>query len=96
MSIDTGRIPCRAATDRHEVCFNLWAFAEASTGLIRRISGKAYILDGTDEQNSAVLRSLAGTDFRTAATRPVPDHLGVIGRDGRRIAGAVLPGRCRR
>ncbi|MGW0035959.1 hypothetical protein [Gordonia sp. NPDC003376] len=92
MSIDTGRIPRRATADQHEVCFNLWAFADVS-GLIRRISGKAYILDGSDEQKSAVLRSLAGSDFRTAATRPVPDRLGVVDRDGRRIAGAVLPHR---
>ena len=45
-------------TESPELCFNLWAFADEKTSVIRRISGKPYVLDGTDIEKTALLLSL--------------------------------------
>ncbi|MGV9791922.1 hypothetical protein [Gordonia sp. NPDC003422] len=74
-----------------EVCFNLWAFADENTGVILRISGKAYVLDGSDEEKTALLRTLSASDFMSAPHRGVPTRYSIVTPANRTIEGAVMP-----
>ena len=78
-------------TESPELCFNLWAFADEKTSVIRRISGKPYVLDGTDIEKTALLRALSASDFLSVAQRPVPARHHIVGPAGRAMDGAVLP-----
>lgn len=72
-----------------EVVANIWVYADEA-GYVARISGKAYVLDGTDSEKLALLRQLAGMDFLSAEWIPIPENFGVIGTDGERIRYAQL------
>ncbi|MFT4125126.1 MAG: hypothetical protein QM662_02710 [Gordonia sp. (in: high G+C Gram-positive bacteria)] len=74
-----------------EVCYALWAFAHENTGLVLRVSGRAYVLTGTDAERSSALRYLSRSDFYAAAWKGVPERYVVVEPSGRRIRGAVYP-----
>ena len=72
-----------------EVVANLWVYADEA-GIICRVAGKAYVLDGTDRENLDLLRRLAATDFLCAEWMPIPENFGLIGPDGERLRYAQL------
>ena len=69
-----------------EVVLNLWAYADIA-GNIFRLAGKAYVMDGGDEQKLDLLRQLSATDFLSAPWHKVPEHFSVVQPDGTRFAG---------
>lgn len=71
-----------------EIVANLWAYVDEG-GYIARIAGRAYVLDGDDEDKLAVLRQLAATDFLNAEWEPVPKRFAVVGPEGERMAGVA-------
>lgn len=81
-----------------EVCFNLWAFADQDTGIIMRISGKAYVLPGSEVEKRALLSHLAATDFYSVAWHQVPKHLVMVNPAGSEVhvsfASAMGPPGC--
>ena len=72
-----------------EVVANLWVYADED-GLIARLAGKAYVLDGTDREKLDLLRQLAASDFLSAEWQPIPKNFGLIGPDGQRLNFAQL------
>ncbi|AVF39992.1 hypothetical protein AL486_09950 [Pandoraea apista] len=72
-----------------EVVANLWVYADED-GYIFRLAGKAYVLDGNDEEKLAILRMLSATDFLSAAWVPVPANFSVTSSAGEEIRAAQL------
>ena len=70
-----------------EICLNLWYFFDAS-GIVLRTAGKAYALDGTDDEKQSALQRMAGTDHLTATQGTVPKHYCVSSALGS-VAGAI-------
>ena len=71
-----------------EVVLNLWAYA-GELGHVMRIAGKAYVMDGTDEENLALLRRLSATDFLSAAWQQVPLNFTLMNPDGEDLKGVA-------
>lgn len=69
-----------------EVVLNLWAYS-SEDGYIMRLAGKAYALQGNDEDKLAMLRALSGTDFLCAPWQKVPENFTMINPDGREMNG---------
>lgn len=69
-----------------EVVLNLWAYS-SENGHILRLAGKAYVLDGNDEEKLTVLRVLSATDFLSAIWQEVPENFHMIYSDGRKMNG---------
>ncbi|HBL53882.1 MAG TPA: hypothetical protein DDZ34_07655 [Syntrophaceae bacterium] len=46
-----------------EVIINLWDYADEEQQIIVSLAGRAYIVQGTDEEKTALLQKLAVTDF---------------------------------
>lgn len=86
-----GDLADRMTQGHPEPCFNLWAFADQDTGVIMRISAKAYVLPGSEIEKKALLKHLAGTDFYSVEWSTVPENLEVVTPTGRTIRGAVMP-----
>lgn len=72
-----------------EVVANLWVYADED-GLIARLAGKAYVLDGSDREKLDLLRQLAVTDFLSAEWMPIPENFGLVTPDGERLNYAQL------
>lgn len=72
-----------------EVVLNLWAYA-GSDGYVRRLAGKAYVMDGDEEQKVALLRSLSSTDFLSATCEAVPKSFRLMDLNGRLLQGVTL------
>lgn len=68
-----------------EVVANLWVYADED-GLIARLAGKTYVLDGSDGEKLALLRQLAATDFLSAEWMPIPENFGLMSPDGERLS----------
>jgi len=69
-----------------EIIINLWYFVDEDRQFIFALAGRAYIARGTDEEKTALLKRLAGTDYPLAIRRLVPD------RYISDYAGKILPG----
>lgn len=82
--LPTQRMPLHAP----EVVLNLWAYT-GDGGYVLRIAGKAYAMDGEDDQKLALLHALSSTDFLCAAWEKVPQNLTVVGADGEKMAGVA-------
>ncbi len=54
-----------------EVVINLWAYA-GEDGTVLRLSGKTYVMQGSDAEKLALLRQLAASDFLGAPWHKVP------------------------
>lgn len=65
-----------------ELIANLWAIYDAESGYVYALSGKAYTVDGSDEEKLTILKSLARTDYKTAKRLQVPSRFGVQFSDG--------------
>jgi hypothetical protein len=57
-----------------ELVFNLWGIADIDTGIVHGLAGRAYRLDGTDEEKLKVLHRLSFTDFHLAIRYVVPER----------------------
>lgn len=69
-----------------EVVLNLWAYAGAD-GYVLRLAGKAYVMEGKDEDKLALLRQLSATDFLSAAWQKVPANFSMTNPDGEVMKG---------
>lgn len=78
--IDTPRLATRDFGG--DVCLNLWAYAHPETGTVLRIAGRAYVIPGDRDHQSAILKSLAVTDHLIAHWEPVPEKCVLISDDG--------------
>ncbi|MDT0633952.1 hypothetical protein [Spectribacter hydrogenoxidans] len=65
-----------------ELIINLWAIYDGGTGLVYGLAGRAYNVDGDDEQKLTLLRALARTDHVTAKRYELPARLTVSFADG--------------
>ena len=71
-----------------EVVLNLWAYA-TQEGYVMRLAGKSYVMQGSDEDKLALLRTLSGTDFLSAPWQKVPKSYTLNSADGRTMEGIV-------
>lgn len=69
-----------------EIVLNLWAYSDEQ-GYIRRIAGKCYGLQGSDEEKLQTLRILSAADYITTRWHPVPEHCQVVGAEGKAVSG---------
>lgn len=60
-----------------EVIMNLWCIYDQEDKLIYGLAGRAYYVSGTDDEKTALLKSLALTDYVLAKRLPVPDRFSV-------------------
>ncbi len=70
-----------------EVMFNLW-YMHGGDGLIYSIRVRAYLATGTEEENLALLRQFASTDYLIARPFAIPQAFHVkltCGRDSQRM-----------
>jgi len=58
--------------NNNDLAVNLWAYIDEGTGMVYAISGKAYALQGGDEDKLAVLRQLAANDHLTVKRQALP------------------------
>jgi hypothetical protein len=65
-----------------ELAINLWAYCDYSTKLVYALSGRAYAVEGTDEEKLSVLQRLAATDYITAKRYELSDRFSVTYPDG--------------
>lgn len=72
-----------------EVVANIWVYADEA-GLIARVAGKAYVLDGTVKDKLELLRLLAVADFLSAEWLPTPENFELVYQDGTRLRYAQL------
>jgi hypothetical protein len=79
----TESIPDSAA----EIAINCWYFFD-DQGLVLRLAAKAYALTGTDSDKLSALRTLAGSDYLTAAQSRVPEGY-VTDLGGRKLQGCI-------
>jgi hypothetical protein len=75
-----------SAPETPEVVLNLWAYVDEG-GYIPRLAGKAYAMDGDDEEKLALLRVLSRADFLSAEWCQVPANFEIINSDGQTIKG---------
>lgn len=71
-----------------EVVLNLWAYAD-DAGLIMRVAGKTYVMQGSDADKLSLLRALSATDFMSAQWDNVPKRFNISGPDGREMSGVA-------
>ena len=65
-----------------ELIVNLWAFYDASSGVIYALSGRVYNSYGSDEQKLKLLKELSATDYITAKKYEVPERFSITDLDG--------------
>lgn len=52
-----------------ELCFNFWYYLDEQQRIFN-LSGRAYYLEGSDEEKGAQLKSLSHHEYRLVASRP--------------------------
>lgn len=67
-----------------EAVLNLWAYVDEG-GYIFRLAGKAYVMDGNDDEKLSLLRQLSATDFLSCACHKVPPNISVVSSDSQQI-----------
>lgn len=71
-----------------EVVLNLWAYA-GEDGYVMRLSAKAYVMQGDDQEKLALLHDMSGTDFLSSAWLKVPSNFTMNGPDGAEMKGVA-------
>jgi hypothetical protein len=71
-----------------ELVANIWPIVDQETGIVHRFLIRAYALSATDEEISAVLTTLARSDYRTAPPVKIPDRYKLTSEHGT-ISGAI-------
>ena len=71
-----------------EVVLNLWAFADKE-GYIMRLAGKAYVMQGPDDQKLKLLKILSATDFLSAPWEKVQQNFSMSAPDGKSMKGVA-------
>lgn len=72
--------------DNPEVVMNLWAYA-GEGGVILRLAGKTYVMQGSDNEKLSLLRQLSATDFLCAGWEKVPPNFNFLDTDGSKMKG---------
>jgi hypothetical protein len=67
-----------------EAVLNLWAYVDEG-GYVFRLAGKAYVIDGNDDEKLSLLRRLSATDFLSCACHKVPANISVMSSDNQQI-----------
>lgn len=75
---------------KSEVVLNLWYVMDEGTAAIYRLFGRAYALEGTDEEKLQTLRRLAKTYYLVAYQFSVPERFAVVQPDGRERTGVAF------
>ena len=73
-----------------EICLNLWAYVDEESGLINRVTGRGYVLTGTDEEKLKVLHLLAKSDFLINPWFQVPQNFSFTSEFGT-LEGLIPP-----
>ncbi len=73
-----------------ELCLNIWIVVNQETGFVKSLGARMYCLEGTDEQKTAALKFMAGSDFALATKMQIPDNH-VVHHGDEVIEGAVPP-----
>ena len=60
-----------------EMIVNLWAVYDAASGFVYGLAGRAYCVEGTDQEKLSILKRLSGTDYATAKRYEVPPRFSV-------------------
>ena len=74
--------------EQSEVVLNLWAYVTEDEQIMR-ISGRAYVLQGDDQEKLELLRTLSGSDFISAPWAKVPPEFKVLSPEGIEITGVA-------
>jgi len=74
--------------EQPEVVLNLWAYV-TENGQIMRISGRTYVLQGSDREKLMLLRNLSGSDFISAPWRKVPSSFKMLVEENQEIRGVA-------
>lgn len=56
----------------YELCVNVWYCYSKKTGFINALAGRGYFLSGTDDEKTAVLKSLSVSDYLCVKWQTVP------------------------
>lgn len=67
---------------KQELIINLWAFYDASAGLVYGLAGRVYNALGTDSDKLAILKQLSVSDYITAKRYELPKRFQVSYADG--------------
>lgn len=78
-----------AGDSQVELCFNIWAFVDGDAGLVQHGSAKPYLLEGTEEEKLATLRSLSKFDFYSAVPTQMPERFQTVLPNGETFKGAL-------
>ena len=62
-----------------EPVVNLWMFNDDKTKAVYALSGRGYMIHGSESERTRTLRKLAPLDFPLAASLPVPDRFSTHG-----------------
>ncbi|KZY60183.1 hypothetical protein A3742_09060 [Oleiphilus sp. HI0071] len=65
-----------------EIVFNLWAHYDSSSQVIYSLSGKAYVMEGSEREKLDLLKTLSKTDYSTAERLAVNKRFVVNMPDG--------------
>jgi len=68
-----------------ELCLNLWYYLNDKQ-LITAIAARAYFLEGTDDDKSAILLALSKHDYKITEVHPPPEELRHQHRNGVRYS----------
>lgn len=71
-----------------EVVINLWAYS-GEDGIVLRLAGKTYVMQGTDAEKLVLLRQLAASDFLSASWQKVPANFTIQHTDFGEMKGAA-------
>jgi len=63
---------------KSELCCNLWAIFEPNTQVIYALAGRAYALQGTDEDKLKMLRELSACDYQTVKAVKLPERFNLV------------------
>lgn len=72
-----------------ELCLNIWWFVLEGTDWVDQWAVRAYMLTGTDEEKSSVLRGLAPFDFVNVQWQPIPERYVLVSPDGEEATGVT-------
>ena len=72
-----------------EVVLNLWAYADNKDGYVMRLAGRAYVMEGSDDDKLTLLHQLARSDFLAAPWVKVPANFAINNPEGQAMKGVA-------
>jgi hypothetical protein len=74
-----------------EIAFNLWFIIDEALGVVYALMGRAYALNGNDDEKLRILHSLASTDYLLAKRYRVPENFSVMDPAGNKRERLIDP-----